>query len=359
MRIAGEGRPGIVRAMLRPRRHPGLVALAAAAAVVAATAGGYVATSTRPPSAAVAGQSGARHGARAAPAAPDGLVASGAGGVAAGGTVGAGSGTSGSGVIACPMIPGVADATGDGAGLGSASLLFTRTTGDGVVIRAYRLASTPGCGCGPIPNPPTASPSSGSSSGSAPTAQAPPGTSLVSPEVSVELSTTAAVGQGVLLDAPAPSATATGSEAEPLANISDAFGIREGNPVWWIAAAVGPEVAVAQVTFADGSTDEMTPVDGVAVVAHQIETATAQGGDPYDVRGSLQLLDSSGAVINDVAFPEPSPPIALPSPVPGKSPQPLPLTPPVSVTTVPSPPGPANSMFVCPEIDAPSNSSAG
>ena len=171
MRIAGEGRPRTVRNMLRPRRHPGLVALAAAA-MVAATVGGFVATSTHAPSSAVGRPSGAPHGTGAAPAAPDGLVASGAGagGVATGGTGVAGSGTSGSGVIACPMIPGGADTTGSAASLGSASHLFTRTTGDGVAIRAYRLAPTVGCACGPIPNGPTVPPSSGSSSGSAPTA---------------------------------------------------------------------------------------------------------------------------------------------------------------------------------------------
>ena len=115
-----------------------------------------------------------------------------------------------------------------------------------------------------------------------------------------------------------------------------------------------------QATFADGSTDEMAPVDGVAVVAHQIDATAAPGGDPYEVRGSLQLLDSSGAVIDDVTFPEPSPPTPLPAPAPDTSPQPLPApTPPVSVTTVPSPAGPADSMIVCPEMESPSNASAG
>ena len=63
------------------------------------------------------------------------------------------------------MTPGVADMTGGNESLGSATHLFTRTTADGVTIRAYRLSSNESCGCGTIPNASTISPSSGTSSG--------------------------------------------------------------------------------------------------------------------------------------------------------------------------------------------------
>jgi hypothetical protein len=185
---------------------------------------------------------------------------------------------------------------------------------------------------------------------------------VVTPTVALELSDATAVGQGDLYDMTGVSATTPNATTEPTAVISNSFGVVEGAPVWWIAVTVGPEVASAQMTFADGSIDQMSPVDGVAVLAHQIDPSVASTGDgPYDVRGTLQLLDSSGGVINSVSFPEATPPIA-PSgvSVPGSPPVTVPGT--TSSAPVPvlsSPPVSNDSIVACPEMSLPANSSPG
>ena len=48
------------------------------------------------------------------------------------------------------------------------------------------------------------------------------------------------------------------------------FGAQERASAQWVAVATGPDVATVSVTFADGSTDQMQPVDGLAVLAHGI-----------------------------------------------------------------------------------------
>jgi len=202
--------------------------------------------------------------------------------------------------------------------VGSATHLFTRTTGDGVTMRAYRLTGGRIVGCGPVP------------------VDGGPLTSdlvCAASTVSVELSDDSAVGQGDLgtpLTALAsgtasPTTTTTtaqsaaGSQSaadpEPQAVASGAFGVVEGDPVWWVSVQVGGEVADAQVTFADGSTDAMAPVDGVAVLAHHIGASTVQA-DPYDVTGTLVLTDSSGDVLATVTLPDDAEPTPVPLPLP-------------------------------------------
>jgi hypothetical protein len=161
-----------------------------------------------------------------------------------------------------------------------------------------------------------------------------------------------------LFDAPgteATTATGTSAATEPLAATSGAFGVVEGAPVWWIAVSVGSEVASVQVTFADGSTDEMSPVGGAAVLAHQIDPSVATSGDgPYEVSATLQLLDDSGAVIDSVTFPEP-PPTPAPGPIP--APEPVPgSTSSTSVPTLVSPPTTGGSAIACPEMESPATS---
>ena len=188
------------------------------------------------------------------------------------------------------------------------------------------------------------------------------GGSLTNPAVSLELSDDTAVGQGVLFDVPGTTTTTMGAVADPIGAISNAFGVLEGAPVWWIAVSVGPDVASAQMTLADGSTDEMSPVDGVAVLAHHINPSMASAGDgPYEVRGTLQLLDSSGAVINIVTFPEPTPPpMPLPVPVPGAPLASVPgSTPSTSIATQTSPPASDGPMTACPEMMDPAKASDG
>ncbi len=350
----------ISRAWGRTRRHPRLVAAVAVAVAVGTTSVGFTATGTLSSSA--TRQPGDVHVASATAMSPASPSSPRSGGGAAA------SDPTSSGIIACPMMPAVPDVTGANTGsasLGSATHLFTRTTTDGVTIRAYRLSSTESCTCGPIP---ASSPPSGSSSGSTSSGTQGQGAdSSVTPEVSVELSDDTAIGQGILVDAPGTeTTTATGTSAatEPLAATSGAFGVVEGTPVWWIAVSVGSEVANVQVTFADGSTDLMSPVGGVAVLASQIDPSVASTGDgPYEVRATLQLLDDSGAVIDTVTFPEPSPtptPVPEPTPAPGTPPEPVPgstsSTSSTSVPTLISPPATSGGMIACPEMQSPATS---
>jgi hypothetical protein len=100
-----------------------------------------------------------------------------------------------------------------------------------------------------------------------------------------------------------------------------AFGVAEGDPVWWIAVQVGADVASAKATFADGSVDQMAPVDGVAVLAHHITAQVAStGSGPSTVRATLVLLGAGGEVLATVTFPEQPKPMPVPLPAPEPSP---------------------------------------
>jgi hypothetical protein len=106
---------------------------------------------------------------------------------------------------------------------------------------------------------------------------------------------------------------------QPQAIATGTFGVSEGDPVWWVAVEVDSSVTSVQMTFPDGATDQMTPVDGVAVLAHRVSTAVASAGTgPYVVAGSLQLLGSGGSVLDTVTLPQQSTssPVPLPEPVP-------------------------------------------
>lgn len=232
----------------------------------------------------------------------------------------------------------------------AATHLFTRTTGDGVTIRAYQLplGVDPGCGSdAATPDPPSSTPIP-----TGPVTPSTPGTLGCSArQVSVEMSDDAAVGVGTLgvsgdasMGSPAsgaaaadttvasPTAVTATATSGPLAITTGAFGVVEGGPVWWVAMAVPDTVARADVTFADGSTDTMVPVSGVVVLAHHVALATtATGSDPYDVQGSVQLLDASGDVVTTVTIP------VQPQPVPGPLPAPAPATSVPSDATPPTP----------------------
>jgi len=208
--------------------------------------------------------------------------------------------------VACPAPAGGPSTS---SGLGTDIHVFTRTTDDSVTIRVYRSAGNDIAMC----DPPTGSPN-----------PVPPAVRCGGPEHSIELSDATAVGQGFLglpvaAFSPNPSSASTIPSTrtmEPEELESGAFGVAEDDPVWWVAIQVGSEVATAQVKFADGSTDEMTPENSIAVLAHHINASVA-GTDPYEVRGTLQLLDSSRDVLATVSLPEPAPqPIPRPTPVP-------------------------------------------
>jgi hypothetical protein len=277
---------------------------------------------------------------------------------------GAATPSSGGPAVASPCM-GVPGPASDG-GTGSATHLFTRTTADGVTIRAYRLAQAFVMPCG-VPTPVPLG-GSGGSQGTTGTAVAPPATvapGTVVPDtapgttavpatttttaalepavvpagggsVSVELSDAAAVGQGGLsssvcevapgvgADAGAPPASngdAVPGTVEPRQVTTGAFGVVEGDPVWWVAVDVGGDVASVRMTFAGGTVDQMAPVDGVAVVAARVGAAASGGSGPYSVRGTLDLLDASGGVVATVTLPvKPTVvPVPVPAPASGNS----------------------------------------
>jgi len=223
--------------------------------------------------------------------------------------------------------------------------LFTRTTGDGIVVRAYRTdpppppptdssststtAPAPKTPEGPctMPGRPgvaratanansgssaSASASSGSSesgqvvapppgpdgapgpviSGTAPPCPGAPPICKATPSVLAELSTDAAVGQGFdPIDETQPS--------DALSHVSlGMLGVPEGSPVVFVAVQTGPGVATARLRLPDGSTDQMAPVNGIAVLAHTTST-------PKPTGTVVEALDSSGKVLasNDVGQP--------------------------------------------------------
>ena len=320
-------------------------------------------------------------------------------------------GQGGSAAFACPMIPAESGGTngtsgtdagpitsatsGSGVigGVGSATHLFTRTTADGVVVRVYQVQSVSECGfaAGSGSGPDSSSGSSSDPQGSVVCGES-------TPTFSIELSDAGAVGQGTLLRASSiwnqtlsgstsgsssnAAAAAAPTDSEPLAMTPGAFGVAEGSPVWWVGVSVGSEVANVQMTFADGSSDQMTPVDGVAVLAHGIDAseASADGGG-YDITGTLKMFDPSGAVVQTVDLPESAPtptpvPVPLPTPVLGQtlpsstsapsvggsvaSPTATAATPPAPSVVVPSDPTPIVDpptdpapSIACPQLNSP------
>jgi hypothetical protein len=93
--------------------------------------------------------------------------------------------------------------------------------------------------------------------------------------------------------------------------------VQEGDPVWWVAVEVDSTVTSVRMTFPDGSTDQMAPVNGIAVLAsHVTPAAAAAGSGPYTVRGTLELLGADGGVVKTVTLPEAAGPGPVPVPVP-------------------------------------------
>jgi hypothetical protein len=116
--------------------------------------------------------------------------------------------------------------------------------------------------------------------------------------------------------------TTTPAASEPSALATGAFGVSEGDPVWWVAVEVSSDVRSVRMTFPDGAVDQMTPSQGTAVLAHRVPAAVATADTgPYDVRGSLQLLGADGGVLHTVTLPQASPaPVPEPLPASGATP---------------------------------------
>jgi hypothetical protein len=215
-----------------------------------------------------------------------------------------------------------------------ANHLFTRTSSDGIVIRAYRVdppappegKTTPTTQPAdaktqqaPCPQPMTVkpgAPAAGAEAGSSvsaepgspgpdsppetvingtPPPRAPmPPTCKVSPAVLAEVSTDAAVGQGFdPIDATPPS--------DALSHLSiNGFGVAESAPATFVTVQTGPGVASVRLRLPDGSADAMAPVNNVAVLAH--------GGPQPPADGTVvEALDAGGKVLQSEPVAQPMP----------------------------------------------------
>jgi hypothetical protein len=337
------------------RRQRALVGAAALALVIGA-AGGYFGEAAASPVAVRASGPGSTPSTTAGSAS----VAPSASGPAAlcpnasGGSPGASSGTT---------------STNGSLDIGTATRVFTRTTTDGVTIRVYKDART-GVSCIGLPTP-----MAGSGSASTPPTTTAPSGSASSPvfptgsETTIELSDDNAVGQGAITPPqcvmspdggvvggsgsgssngaqpgsspaspvttnpvstppvpptpittipPTTTTTTTPSSAPGVVNelATGVFGVVEGDPVWWVAVEVGTDVTSVRMTFPDGTSDEMAPVGGVAVLAHRVAPAVASADTgPYEVRGTLELLGADGTVLDTVTLPQQSAPVPVPTPL--------------------------------------------
>ena len=83
------------------------------------------------------------------------------------------------------------------------------------------------------------------------------------------------------------------SPSTPLSQLATGvFGMVENSAVLWAAAQTGPGVSAVRLRLPSGATDQMAPVDGVAVLAHGTSTAK-----PPPDGAVLEALDGSGKVI--------------------------------------------------------------
>jgi hypothetical protein len=148
--------------------------------------------------------------------------------------------------------------------------LFLRTTAGGVTMRVYLGTLYGPLECGP-------------------------GQACPSPHclphtlVHVGLSTDAAVGElAVPADGPAPPVMAlVGATGFGLPGVSSNFAL---------VVRAGAPVATVRMRFANGDTDEMAPVRGWAVLAHD-------GASPF---GTLEAVGADGRVIASTAVPPPT-----------------------------------------------------
>lgn len=225
-------------------------------------------------------------------------------------------------------------ATASGAASGSASVssggagfafatgpaltpLFVRTTADGIAVRAYLGDITP-------PEPPKVACPDGAPCPILPST-ALPADCFPSAMLRAELSNQAAVEPGfVSIPKLAPDQAVGVVQA-------GFFGVQEGSPAAWATVHTTDAVATVRVRFADGTVDEMTPVQGYAVLAHQTPAPPppdpSAGPEAFKKsmlpEGTVEGLDASGAVVATAALTDqvaPSAPCTMPEPVPAPAP---------------------------------------
>jgi hypothetical protein len=136
---------------------------------------------------------------------------------------------------------------------------FVRTTADGVTVRGFEMT--------PPDVPAAAKPC------------------LVFPVFQSELSTT-----GMASGSPFPVFDTSG----PLSGSVGLIGQAEQSPVWVATTHSGTGITLVRAHFSDGSTDEMAPVNGWAVLAHGAATAAAKTGP---ATATVEGLDGQGKVV--------------------------------------------------------------
>jgi hypothetical protein len=149
---------------------------------------------------------------------------------------------------------------------GSLDRLFFRKR-EGVMVRVYWSESRQTGLCGPGPCPPPRC--------------------LPSGAITAGLSTTAAVGNALALRYDDP--------IIPLVATSGYIGTGENAPVAWTIVQVAgtTEAKLVRATFPDGTTDEMRPERGIAVLVHAL-----RADQTTDVHvGRVAVIDSAGNVV--------------------------------------------------------------
>ena len=247
------------------------------------------------------------------------------------------------------------------AGMAPYTLLFTRTTGSGVVIRGYAAGDEPGAGCppdascpvpvptpvpSPVPSPcpkgamcaqpgvapqaqgvagvgvPETLPAQPGGSGTPTTVPLQPGSGCG--QLVLEFSTGKAVGSGTV---PRPLTTAPGPDTVEILG-RGSFGTPEGAPVGWVAVWTGNAVASVRLSAGGAVVDAMASSSGLAVLAvpgnATLDGTTVVGADQ---NGAVVATLPAGIGPDSTA----SPGCSTPPPS-----TPPPSTPPTSTTTTPS-----------------------
>jgi hypothetical protein len=101
------------------------------------------------------------------------------------------------------------------------------------------------------------------------------------------------------------------------------MGLAEGEPGWVVVAQVPAGAAEVRATFAGGATDEMEPVDGLAVLVGRAPAGMA-GDEVWNAAAHVEALDGDGGVVaatdvsgNGVGYYDPgSDPGCVPPPEP-------------------------------------------
>ncbi|MGH9300806.1 MAG: hypothetical protein ACRD0E_02880 [Acidimicrobiales bacterium] len=111
------------------------------------------------------------------------------------------------------------------------------------------------------------------------------------------MSNTAAVGLGFSTAVPAPTGKVSVSG-------HGVFGRAEGSAVSWVSVSAGTGISRVRVTFNGMGSDEMIPVQHLAVLAVPGSPAapTANSSGSGSPQGQVQGLDATGKVVSSVVF---------------------------------------------------------